>query len=152
MKTRLLPLLLLPSLASAATRSWDAGGASNIWTSAANWDAAVIAGDTLIFPAGLAAGDLAMTNDFARYRLGHSECNTSVVGLPEFLLPAQGRNVFPINILGIVGIDHAIVPVALEVIGPSTAIETQKTVILYPSDDQLRILFGAPDSMKLGDA
>src|SRR6187397_1339414 len=94
----------------------------------------------------------AVTNGFTRNRLGHSECNTPIAGLPEFLLPAQGRNVFSINKFRIVGINHAIVPVALEVIGPSTAIVTEKTVILHASDDQIRILFGATDSMKLGDA
>ncbi len=48
-----------------ASRIWDGGGADNNWTTAANWDAAVVAGDSLIFPAvGVDATSRNNTNDF----------------------------------------------------------------------------------------
>jgi autotransporter-associated beta strand protein len=55
-----------PSL-RAAIRTWDGGGANNNWSTAANWDAAVAAGDDLVFPGGAAVdvSSLNNTNDFA---------------------------------------------------------------------------------------
>lgn len=46
-------LLCGPSLAQAATRTWDGGGANNSWSTAANWvdDIAPVIGDDLVFPA-----------------------------------------------------------------------------------------------------
>jgi hypothetical protein len=60
MKTcRLIILLVaLPILpASAATKTWDGGGATNNWNVPANWNSDTLpnAGDDLVFPAGIAA-------------------------------------------------------------------------------------------------
>lgn len=59
----LLSLTGQVSTVSAATRTWGGGGANNNWTTSANWDAAVVAGDSLVFPLG--AARLSNTNDFA---------------------------------------------------------------------------------------
>jgi autotransporter-associated beta strand protein len=50
--------------ASAATRIWDGGGADNNWLNAVNWtnDQAPVAGDDLLFPAGVA--DTTTVNNF----------------------------------------------------------------------------------------
>src|SRR5262245_27318505 len=50
--------------ASAANKTWDGGGADNLWKTAANWDAntAPVAGDVLNFTATTRLGS---TNDFA---------------------------------------------------------------------------------------
>jgi hypothetical protein len=45
------------------TRTWDGGGGNNNWSTAANWDAAIVASNHLIFPR--AAGDAICTNDLA---------------------------------------------------------------------------------------
>ncbi len=47
-----------------STRVWDGDGANNGWTTAANWDAAVVAGDSLIFPAGVPTDSLTNFNNF----------------------------------------------------------------------------------------
>ncbi len=48
-----------------AFRIWDGGGADNNWMTAANWDAAVVAGDSLLFPAvGVDATSRTNTNNF----------------------------------------------------------------------------------------
>ena len=72
MKTKLIflavvsTLLGLSPLAHAATRTWDGGGADNLWTNAANWGGtAPIAGDNLVFPGTAPADSLASTNNFA---------------------------------------------------------------------------------------
>jgi autotransporter-associated beta strand protein len=54
----------VPAPVAAATRTWDAGGPNANWTTAANWqgDVAPVAGDTLVFPAGVV--ELPTTNDF----------------------------------------------------------------------------------------
>lgn len=48
--------------AHAATRTWDGGGTDDTWKTAANWDAAAVAGDDLVF-----GGTMRLTpdNDFA---------------------------------------------------------------------------------------
>jgi len=63
--TTILGLLLAATFpAPAATRTWDGGGADNLWTTAANWDAAVVAGDNLVFPGTAPADSLLNTNNF----------------------------------------------------------------------------------------
>lgn len=53
------------STAVAATRTWDGGGGNNNWSNAANWNAAVAAGDDLVFPGNsVDATSLNNTNDF----------------------------------------------------------------------------------------
>lgn len=50
---------------SAATRIWDGGDPANTnWNDPDNWDAAAAAGDDLIFPSGISAGDKATVNNF----------------------------------------------------------------------------------------
>lgn len=51
-----LGVVLTPSSAWAATRTWDGGAADNNWNSATNWstDTAPVAGDDLVFPANIA--------------------------------------------------------------------------------------------------
>ncbi len=46
----------VPATVSAATRTWDGGGADNRWNTAQNWagDVAPVSGDALVFPAGAA--------------------------------------------------------------------------------------------------
>lgn len=49
----------------AATRTWDGGDPANTnWNDPDNWDAAAAAGDDLVFPSGIAAGDKATVNNF----------------------------------------------------------------------------------------
>lgn len=57
-------VLLFPSSAHAATRTWDGGGSDSKLTTAANWssDTAPLAGDDIVFPANQTKRDL--TNDY----------------------------------------------------------------------------------------
>jgi hypothetical protein len=49
----------------AATRTWDGGDPANTnWNDPDNWDAAAAAGDDLVFPSGISAGDKATVNNF----------------------------------------------------------------------------------------
>jgi autotransporter-associated beta strand protein len=63
--TCLIAFRCVSPTASAATRTWTGGGADNNWTTAANWDAAVAAGDNLVFPGSAPSDSLVNTNDFA---------------------------------------------------------------------------------------
>src|SRR5688572_3802491 len=60
----ILTVAAAPAPVAAATRTWDAGGPNANWTTAANWqgDVLPVAGDTLVFPAGVL--ELPTTNDF----------------------------------------------------------------------------------------
>ncbi|HAU37493.1 MAG TPA: hypothetical protein DCX07_07205 [Phycisphaerales bacterium] len=57
----IMALVVGSSSAMAANKTWDGGGGDDNWTTAANWDAAVIAGDNLIFDG---TTRLAPNNDF----------------------------------------------------------------------------------------
>jgi len=59
-----LMILCGATLAAAATRTWDGGGANTSWGTAANWvdDIAPVAGDDLVFPANAAV--LSASNNF----------------------------------------------------------------------------------------
>jgi fibronectin-binding autotransporter adhesin len=46
-----------------STRTWSGAGGNNLWSTAANWDAAPVAGDDLVFPAN--AARLSNVNDTA---------------------------------------------------------------------------------------
>ncbi len=68
--------LLSPTIMPAATRTWDGGDLANTnWNDATNWNpnTAPLAGDTLVFPAGVGAADQATNNNFA--------ANTAFAGL-----------------------------------------------------------------------
>src|SRR5262245_26054537 len=64
MKRTILRFDHLETRIAPAVATWDAGGADNNWTNAANWvgDVAPQAGDDLVFPAG--AVRLVSANDF----------------------------------------------------------------------------------------
>src|SRR5947207_7850373 len=48
--------IIAPAARGATMRTWDGGGANNLWMNATNWvgDVAPVAGDDLVFPAGAA--------------------------------------------------------------------------------------------------
>jgi autotransporter-associated beta strand protein len=71
------PLLLLvlfaaPVALSAATRTWTGLGADTNWMTPANWDVLPVAGDDLVFPAGVPAPSLTNNNNFPSLTLFNS--------------------------------------------------------------------------------
>ena len=68
-------ILALCVNASAATKTWDAGGAATDlnWLTPANWNADTLpaAGDDLVFATGPAAGNRIVTNNFAANTVFH---------------------------------------------------------------------------------
>ena len=59
----LLPFALLQGTAYASTKTWTGLGGDNLWSNPGNWSAAIVAGDDLVFPAGVA--NKQSQNDFA---------------------------------------------------------------------------------------
>lgn len=95
----------------AATRTWDGGDPANTnWNDSDNWDAAIAAGDDLVFPSGIAVGDKATVNNSTAgtvFRsLGFQDIGYSVSGngitlggsAPRFITVSSGTGTATLSV------------------------------------------------------
>jgi len=111
-----LPRIMALALAgicplSAAIRTWDGGDPVNTnWNDADNWDAAVVAGDDLVFPSGIAVDDEATVNNFTAGTLFRSlsfqDVGYAVTGnaftlsgsAPRFITASSGTGISTVSV------------------------------------------------------